>query len=57
MIASRKRSPNWIVTREASFAAATADKHHIHATNRPTTGFRYIGPAMNQTQAKMLLGR
>jgi GNAT superfamily N-acetyltransferase len=56
MIASRKRSPNWKMTRSPSFAASN-EGGMKHATTRLTASFAYCGPTMNHIQAKMLLGR
>jgi energy-coupling factor transporter ATP-binding protein EcfA2 len=56
MIASRRRSPHWTMTRSPSFAEASEGKLK-HATTRLTASFRYVGPAMNLMQARMLLGR
>lgn len=59
MIASRRRSPHWRVRREPSFAkkhTGPGRKGLKHANRRLTTGFVWIGPAMNRTEARMLRG-
>ena len=56
MIASRKRSFNWLLTRKPGFMDK-CEAGMKHATTRLTASFRYIGPAMNAMQARMLLGR
>jgi energy-coupling factor transporter ATP-binding protein EcfA2 len=56
MIESRRRSPNWKMTRKPSFAAGN-ENGFKHATTRLTASFQYVGSAMNQLQARMLLGQ
>ncbi len=56
MIAARNKSFNWLMTRKPSMASSHEDTLK-HATTRLTASFKYIGPAMNLLQAKMLLGR
>lgn len=55
MIAARQCSPHWRMTRPPSLASGSEGKLG-HATTRLTAGFRYVGPAMNRTLARMLLG-
>jgi len=55
MIAARRRSPHWVMTRAPGLAPRNS-KAIPHATTRLTAGFRYVGPAMNRTLARMLLG-
>ena len=57
IIASRQRSSNWPETRPPSFAKVAKEAGLMHASTRLTTSFRYVGPAMNRTEARMLLGR
>ena len=56
MIAARQRSANWTMHRAPGFAAGQ-EGGMKHATTRLTASFRYVGPAMNQLQARMLLGK
>ena len=57
MIASRRRSPNWRLTRAPSLA--TSRERTItslkHATTRLTAGFEYVGPGLSRKLARALL--
>ena len=56
MIAARQRSSNWKMHRAPSFAVGN-EGGMKHATTRLTASFTYVGAAMNQLQARMLLGK
>lgn len=56
MIASRVKSPLWRVSRGTSFAAKDGNKAVRHSPNRLTTGFEYVGAAMDKAQAIRLFG-
>jgi hypothetical protein len=56
MIRSRCQSPNWQMTRSPSFAHSNEGGLQ-HATTRLTAGFKYVGPAMERSEAERLLGR
>jgi GNAT superfamily N-acetyltransferase len=54
MIAARRRSPYWRLTRQPSFAQG--GDRLAHATTRMTAGFEYVGPALTPLAARLLLG-
>jgi GNAT superfamily N-acetyltransferase len=54
MIAARRRSPLWRLTRPPSFAQG-GDRLR-HATTRLTAGFEYVGPALPALGGRALLG-
>jgi ABC-type lipoprotein export system ATPase subunit len=56
MINSRVRSKNWQMTRSPALMD-THDDAFKHATTRMTAGFRYVGPAMKERVARLLLGK
>jgi energy-coupling factor transporter ATP-binding protein EcfA2 len=53
-IAARCRSKDWRLRRKPAFARAGRDRIR-HATTRLTTGFEYIGPALDYTTAARLM--
>lgn len=55
LIASRRRSPFWVLRRAPSLAAGH-DGRARHATTRLTAGFEYTGPALAGRLARRLLG-
>lgn len=52
-IQSRNNSPLWEMTRSPQLASVRNDCVK-HATTRMTAGFKYVGPAMSSTKAKLL---
>jgi hypothetical protein len=57
-IAARLRSPDWRLVRAPSLAVGRSFPSRSgikHATTRLTAGFRYIGPALERTTAKLLV--
>jgi alpha-D-ribose 1-methylphosphonate 5-triphosphate synthase subunit PhnL len=55
LIASRQRSPHWVLLRAPSLAHGHEGKVR-HATTRLTAGFEYTGPALARRLARLLLG-
>jgi ABC-type lipoprotein export system ATPase subunit/GNAT superfamily N-acetyltransferase len=55
MIAARRRSPLWRLTRKPSFAKG-GDRLQ-HATTRMTAGFEYVGPALPALAGRVLLAQ
>jgi GNAT superfamily N-acetyltransferase len=55
-IAARRKDPNWIITRNPSFASRDARNlpKLKHATTRLTAGFEYVGPPLPFTKANAL---
>jgi hypothetical protein len=51
LIRSRIKSPLWRVSRGTSFAAKDGNKAVKHAPNRLTTGFEFVGAALEKTEA------
>ncbi|MFO0876504.1 MAG: ABC transporter ATP-binding protein [Gemmataceae bacterium] len=58
MIASRLRSPFWVLRRAPSLASGRESRLAglRHATTRLTAGFEYTGPALPRRLAQLLLG-
>lgn len=59
MIAYRRRSPLWRMTREPSLAGVEGKGRMTnlgHATTRLTAGFEYVGPGLSKVEARSLLG-
>ncbi|MFQ3593127.1 MAG: GNAT family N-acetyltransferase [Gemmataceae bacterium] len=56
LIASRQRSPYWVMRRAPSLAHGQ-EGFMRHATTRLTAGFEYTGPAMPLRLARLLIGR
>ena len=65
VIASRAKSPEWLMVREPSRTArygfkpggGGGDFNKTGAYKRLTVGFEYVGPAMSRAQAECVLGR
>ncbi|NBO91605.1 MAG: ABC transporter ATP-binding protein [Planctomycetia bacterium] len=55
LIASRQRSPYWVLCRPSSLASGH-DARMKHATTRLTAGFTYTGPGLPKRQARLLVG-
>jgi GNAT superfamily N-acetyltransferase len=57
-IAARARAPLWRMVRPPALARSRGEKlpGMQHATTRLTAGFEYIGPALDRTTARQLLG-
>jgi len=56
-IASRRKSPNWTMTRAPSLALTRRESSGVtHATTRLTAGFRYIGGQLSIGDATRLVG-
>jgi GNAT superfamily N-acetyltransferase/ABC-type uncharacterized transport system YnjBCD ATPase subunit len=56
-VASRLRSPLWRMTRRPSLAVGRDRLPGLrHATTRLTAGFEYVGPALDPTRARRLVG-
>jgi GNAT superfamily N-acetyltransferase len=55
LIASRRRSPFWVMRRAPSLAGGH-DGHLRHATTRLTAGFEYTGPGLPPRLARLLVG-
>ena len=58
LVRSRSRDPDWRMTRPPSLVSGSGDlKGRMrHATGRLTTGFEYVGQAMDRVLAKRVLG-
>lgn len=57
-VAARLRSPHWRLTRLPSLATSRVEHHKRgfrHATTRLTTGFEYIGPALERCEAERII--
>ena len=54
MIRARLASPLWRLRRAPSFAAGHEGRLR-HATTRLTAGFEYVGPALPEPAARILL--
>jgi energy-coupling factor transporter ATP-binding protein EcfA2 len=59
MIRSRLASPNWRLTRAPAYAIGLPRPGGgtAQATDRLTAGFEYVGPRMNTSLARMILGK
>ncbi|HEY8370464.1 MAG TPA: hypothetical protein VIM86_14230, partial [Thermodesulfobacteriota bacterium] len=56
LIAARKRSPLWRLTRAPSLSrGGRGAAGFAHAATRLTAGFAYVGPAMDAALARRLL--
>ncbi|MGL4550086.1 MAG: ABC transporter ATP-binding protein [Gemmataceae bacterium] len=54
--AARARSADWEMTRAPALAAGRGATARGHAATRLTSGWRYVGPALDAGAAKLLLG-
>jgi len=54
LVRRRLRSRNWKMVRKTALGRKDSDPTRRHAHNRLTTGFEYIGTAMDRTQAEKL---
>jgi ABC-type lipoprotein export system ATPase subunit len=59
LVRSRVRDPDWRMTRPPSLVSGSGDLNGRmrHAIGRLTTGFEYVGPAMDPVLAKRVLGK
>jgi hypothetical protein len=56
MIAARQRHPHWQMIRAPSLVRAHSRRRIRHATTRLTAGFEYVGPALERSVARRLIG-